>query len=335
MERSGIIAGGNFIMDLTRVIDKYPAEETLSNIISTEASNGGAAYNVLKDLALMGVKFPLTGIGMIGEDDAGKNIISDCNKLGINIDRILRTDRAGTSFTNVMLSIDSGKRTFFHYRGANALLSAEHFSFDENTGKIFHFGYPLLLDNLDIIDAKGRTGASYVLEYAREKGLVVSVDLVSDNNEQFQKIVAPVFPYTDYLFMNEIETEKLTGIKILNHDKPDLVKLKSVAGTILDKGVGYIIMHFPAGAACFSKNSSVFSGSLNFPKNRIAGTTGAGDAFAAGFLYGLHEDFDLKKCLETACCTAASCLLHPTCSGGILPIKQCLSLGEKYGFRDL
>ena len=170
MQRSGIIAGGNFILDLTRVIDKYPDEDTLSNIISTETSNGGAAYNVLKDLALMGVAFPLSGIGMIGDDDAGQRIINDCKSLGINSDRILKTSKAGTSFTDVILSVDSGKRTFFHYRGANALLAPGHFSFNEGQAKIFHFGYPLLLDSLDIIDSNNRTGASYVLEKAREKG---------------------------------------------------------------------------------------------------------------------------------------------------------------------
>ena len=334
MERSGIIAGGNFILDLTRVIDQYPAEETLANIVSTDASNGGAAYNVLKDLALMGVNFHLTGIGMIGKDDAGHRILNDCKKLGIQSDGILTTDKAGTSFTDVMLSVDSGKRTFFHYRGANALLSAEHFTFNDKTGKIFHFGYPLLLDTLDIIDKNGRTGASYVLENARKNGLIISVDLVSDNREQFAEIVTPVFPYTDYLFMNEIETEKLTGIKILDHDNPDLKKLNLVAGLILDKGVGHVIIHFPAGAVCFSKNSSDFTGSLNFPKDRIAGTTGAGDAFAAGFLYALHEDLGKQECLRIASCTAASCLLHPTCSGGILSIKDCLALSGKYGFRD-
>ena len=335
MERSGLIAGGNFIVDLTRVIDNFPAEETLSNIIATEASNGGAAYNVLKDLALMGASFPLTGIGMIGDDEAGMGILSDLDKLGINHDRILKTGKAGTSFTDVMVSAGSGKRTFFHYRGANALLSPEHFSFKDTRAKIFHYGYPLLLDSLDIIDRDGRTGGSRILEEARKNGLRVTVDLVSVNNNRFAEIVSPVFPYTDYLFMNEIETEKLTGINILDHDQPDRDKLKEVAGTILEQGVGTVIIHFPAGAASVSGNSAYFTGRVNIPKAIVAGTTGAGDAFAAGFLYGLHEGLSVQECLKMASCSAATCLLHPTCSGGIQPIKECLALGEKYGFGNL
>jgi len=50
-------------------------------------------------------------------------------------------------------------------------------------------------------------------------------------------------------------------------------------------------------------------------------------------LYGLHEGWDLQKCLETAVCVAAACLAEPTCTAGIKPLKSVLELARKYKFR--
>ena len=75
--------------------------------------------------------------------------------------------------------------------------------------------------------------------------------------------------------------------------------------------------------------------SLNLPAGFIAGATGAGDAFAAGVLFGLHEDLPIETALRYGVATAASCLFGPGTSDGILPIKDCLALAEELGTRDL
>jgi len=64
-----------------------------------------------------------------------------------------------------------------------------------------------------------------------------------------------------------------------------------------------------------------------------AGTAGAGDAFCAGALYGLHEGWDLQKCLLTAVCAAAASLSDPTCTGGMKPLAVVQALQKKYGVR--
>ena len=65
----------------------------------------------------------------------------------------------------------------------------------------------------------------------------------------------------------------------------------------------------------------------------IKGTVGAGDSFAAGMLYGLHESWPIEECLNLATCVSASCLYDTTTSGGILPLDECLALGKRYGYR--
>jgi sugar/nucleoside kinase (ribokinase family) len=335
-KRNGIIAGGNFIRDYTRIIDEYPSEETLANILGIDSNNGGAAYNVLKNLAIAGAKFPLAGIGMIGNDETGKEILRDCKNHHIDISRVSISEKAGTSFTDVMVVKSTGKRTFFHYRGANALLGPEHFNFDQVSSRIFHFGYPLLLDKLDTFDDKGKTLASHVLQAAAESGLIVTMDLVSVNNNRFREIVMPGLPFTDYLFLNEIEAEKLSGISLIADGSVSIPLARSSAEKILGLGVkDSVIIHFPAGCILHSRKQFITQGSILIPPGNIAGATGAGDAFASGFLYGLYENFSPDECLHAAVCMAASCLLHESCSAGILPFDQCLALGKQNGFRTI
>jgi sugar/nucleoside kinase (ribokinase family) len=76
----------------------------------------------------------------------------------------------------------------------------------------------------------------------------------------------------------------------------------------------------------------VWQPALKVPAKYIQGTAGAGDAFCAGVLYGLHEGWELKRCLETAVCTAAASLSDPTCTGGMKPLTACLALAKKFGF---
>jgi hypothetical protein len=53
-ERSGILAGGNWIVDRTKMIDCYPAQDALANIMQEASSTGGAPYNMLIDVARLG-----------------------------------------------------------------------------------------------------------------------------------------------------------------------------------------------------------------------------------------------------------------------------------------
>jgi len=75
--------------------------------------------------------------------------------------------------------------------------------------------------------------------------------------------------------------------------------------------------------------------SVRVPRELIAGTVGAGDAFAAGFLLGLHADWKLQRCLELGVCAAAASLRDATSSAAVEPWKDCLALGRKFGFNGL
>jgi sugar/nucleoside kinase (ribokinase family) len=69
------------------------------------------------------------------------------------------------------------------------------------------------------------------------------------------------------------------------------------------------------------------------PDKYIAGTAGAGDAFCAGVLLGLHEGWELKRCLEAGVCAAGASLSEPSCTAGMKPLAACLALAKKFKFR--
>jgi len=72
--RSGLLSGGNWIVDQVKLIDIYPQPEQLGNIRAQSQGTGGAPYNVLVDLAKSGAPFPLYGAGLVGRDALGERV---------------------------------------------------------------------------------------------------------------------------------------------------------------------------------------------------------------------------------------------------------------------
>jgi len=334
--RPGILAGGNWIIDQVKLIDVYPQREQLANILSQSQGTGGAPYNVLLNLAKLGATFPLLGAGLVGKDQLGQFILEDCKRHKVDTRHLRATSDAPTSFTDVMTEQSNGRRTFFHARGANANWKGDDLDFTRTKARLFHLGYLLLLDELDEPDTKFGTKAARLLSAAQEAGLKTSVDVVSEDSDRFARIVSPALKYVDYCILNEIEAGKTAGFKIRQPDGAlDTVALRHAAGALLQQGVReLVIIHFPEGGfARTRKGEDVWQSSLNLPDKYIAGTAGAGDAFCAGALLGLHEGWDLKRCLEAAVCAAAASLSEPSCTAGMKPLAACLALAKKYKFR--
>lgn len=336
--RNGLLAGGNWIIDFVKMIDVYPGQDALANITeSAVGTNGGAPYNVLSDLARLGVSFPLEAAGVIGQDVNGDHILADCHSMGINIDQLQRIPEAATSFTDVMTVKQTGRRTFFHCRGTNALLRPEHFTFQKTQAKIFHLGYLLLLDELDRPDPQYGTLAGKVLSQAKDAGLMTSVDVVSEDSQRFASVVLPTLPQVDVLFVNEFEAGRITGRTLTGPSGFDWETMKLAAQDLLSAGVRrWVFLHCEEGAIALGKEGQFASlGSVQVPSDRIRGTTGAGDAFAAGVLAGLHEEIAVMDCLRWGIASAAASLQHASASMGIPKLQDCLAFAETYGWRRM
>ncbi len=333
--RTGLLAAGNWIIDQVKMIDVYPQPEQLANIRSQSEGTGGAPYNVLIDLAKSGTPFPLHAAGLVGQDALGEHILKDCRRHKIDVQHLRTTPKAPTSYTDVMTETGHGRRTFFHARGANALWCGDELDFKKINVRIFHLGYLLLLDALDQPDARYGTRAARLLARAQAAGVKTSADVVSEDSDRFARIVNPALKHVDYCILNEIEAGKTTGFRIRpDGGALDTVALRHAAGALLQQGVReLVVVHFPEGAfARTRKGDDFWQPSLKLPPNYIAGTAGAGDAFCAGVLYGLHEGWDLQRCLLTGVCIAAALLADATCTAGVKSLHTSLALARKFGF---
>lgn len=337
MNKTGILAAGNFIIDAVKMINCWPEQEALADIATEAYANGGGAYNVLKDLARLQAPMPLYACGLLGADAYGQRILDDLAAHAIDTRQMHTTTEAATSYTDVMTLQHNGKRTFFHQRGANALFNWHQIDVSSTRPCIFHLAYLLLLNALDTPDAAGRTGASCVLEQAQQAGCITSADLVSVDHPQCKQIVGASLPFIDVLFLNEYEAAKLTGLPTMEDEQLNYAACEAAAKDLLQQGVGrWVILHHPqAVLAAQADGTCYWQPSVALPTERIAGTVGAGDAFAAGVLYGIHDQVDISTCLMWGVCTAAASLLHPASSDGVLPLAECLQLGSTYGYKQL
>jgi sugar/nucleoside kinase (ribokinase family) len=341
--RTGILAGGNWIVDAVKIIDIWPQQDSLANIHHTAKGTGGSPFNVLMDLALMKVPFPLAAVGLVGADDNGAWIVEQCAQHGIGTAELHRTGEAPTSYTDVMTVQSTGRRTFFHARGANALLDAGHFDFSQTAARIFHLGYLLLLDRLDGPSATHGTVAAEVLARAQDAGLKTSIDLVSEDSDRFAQIVLPALRHVDVCIMNEFEAGRVTRRKVRAGDghgigtgELDRAELRSAMEELLAAGVRErVVVHYPEGGCALGADGTwAEHGSVRLPADYIKGAAGAGDAFTAGVLLGWHEGKPVEEALRIGVCAAAANLSAETCTGGLRPLAECLALGEHHGFRE-
>jgi len=331
--RRGIASGGNWIVDKVKTVDRLPGSGMLGNILCEQRSPGGAPANVLNGLARLKAPFPLIGTGVIGNDDASRHLIATFTGLGVDISLLRHTDQAPTSYTDVMQETGSGIRCFYHHRGANALFSPDDVPIDRLTCRIFHLGYILLLDRMDRTDAEYGTVAARLLHDLQAAGIRTSVDVVSEESSRFQTFVPPVLKYVDYLILNEVETARTTNMTVRDGaGRLDGPALAAAVDALYAFGrMEWVAVHMPEGVYVRTGTGRrIARGSLTLPKGFIAGSVGAGDAFCAGMLYGVHEDWTLEDCAHLGTCCAAASLSAPGASEGIGPLADVLALGKRY-----
>lgn len=325
----GITVAGNMIVDNYNVVDVYPEHSTLTTIRQTSSLPGGMVVSCAVDLARLDPTLRIPVVGVIG-DDANGHMIRRALGVYPQID-VDQLHQAGTtSFTDVVESLGDSTRTFFQYRGANALLDVEHFNFDQLEVPMLHVGYALLLDRLDAEDDQYGTRMARLLALAKERGMVTSLDVVSEASDRFTKIVPPALKYTDYCVVNEYEAAMITGVDVEPGGAISLPALKVACQKLLDMGVSrWAVVHWTGGGVALSPTGQwhVFP-SVRLTDQQIKTTTGAGDAFVSGVLAAVANDFPMDVALKAGIGTAAASLLEDSPSAGVGSLGEMLNFYE-------
>lgn len=320
----GIVCAGNWIVDIVHVIDRWPDKSELVTISREVEGIGGGAANVLLALDAFGVDVPLFAMGLVGADQHGATCRAALAGSRADLRWLDSTDRAMTAHTHVM-TIPGDSRTFFYHPGCNDLLSEADLAVEAAAkagAGLFYLGYLNLLGALDALD-KGQTGAGRVLARARAAGMVTCVDLVSKAGPDFAAVVAASLPQIDYLFLNEVEAALATGIAISGPS--DRAGIEKAALALLGAGVNAaVIIHTPA-LGLWAGQTGVVTRQPE-PAAVIVNPLGAGDAFCAGVIWGIHQGWTAERALGLGHRAAAECLKGETATGTI-PALNILTNG--------
>ena len=241
-----------------------------SKDLEKEMASGGSAANTIHGLANLGVETAF--IGTVGEDEIGNFFIDDLKKSGIK--PLLNLSKTPSGLANAMISPD-GERTFGTYLGAAIELSSSDLKAEQFKGyDILHVeGY--LVQNHDLLES--------ILKIAKEQGLEISLDLASynvveDNLEFLKKMVEQ---YVDIVFANEEEAKAFTG------EEPEEA-LNTLAGV-----TKIAIVKVGSKGSMIKENGDIAR--VGVEKTKVVDTTGAGDLYAAGYLYGYVNNFSHEK----------------------------------------
>lgn len=335
--RRGIISAGTWTVDHIKLVDVWPQEEHLADIIGTDMQGGGSGHNLGVDIRKLDPAMPVEAIGLIGMDEGGEFLISKTTETGIDASQLHRSTAAQTSFTDVISVADTGRRTFFHCRGTNDLLSPDHFDFSRTNGSILHLGLIGVHATLDNPWKQEANGWVSILKAAQAAGIKTNLELVSVSESKIRRIALPCIPYLDTLIVNEFELGAISNSPTCNADGvPDQQLCVAAANALFDYSakhngtLGLVAVHSPERAIAISADNQIHCrDSFNINKSDIISAVGAGDAFCAGMLYGLHEQWDINLTLELAHAAAASSLRSATTVGAVESVADCLAFARQ------
>jgi sugar/nucleoside kinase (ribokinase family) len=333
--RRGIVTGGTWCVDHNRVIEFWPAEDAVAEILSDEMQGGGSACNLAIDMRKLDPNLPVETIGLVGDDGEGRFLLDQASMYGIRRSQLVVAEGTRTQFAEAYTSKLSGRRTHIYRAGASSLLAPDDFDLTSTTARILHLGLPGVHKTMDRPYRDDPNGWVTVLRRARDLGIITNLELASIAPERLAPLVLPCLPHLNLLIVNDTEIGVLADRTTVIDGKTNVEACIEAARTILESGnMESVIIHFPAGAVTASRDgSTVMRPSVNVPPEEVIGTNGAGDAFAAGFLYGYHESWSLERCLALAHAAAAASLRSVSTTGAMESWEICLGLAMRWGFR--
>lgn len=295
---SDVTCLGILVADVVgKPVDIIPERGKLTLVDRMELHGGGCANNTGIGLAKIGVK--TTVIGKVGNDGFGDFMVNSLTKSGVDCAGVVRDNETATSATMVMVHGD-GERSFIHYIGANAALTEDDVNWDVvKSSKILHIAGTFLMPSFD-----GEPTAR-VLKKAQEMGVTTALDTCWDSKGNWMKLLEPCLQYVDYAVPSIEEARMITG----KHDPADVAKV------LMDKGVGTVGLKMGS-EGCYIRSKDT---ELSIPIYKVDAidALGAGDAFAAGFLAGIVNDWDLERTGKFANATGAFCVTALGATTGI------------------
>jgi sugar/nucleoside kinase (ribokinase family) len=294
----GVLVADIFVPPLTR----FPASGELMLVDNLPLSTGGCAANTAIDLAKLGIQVSV--VGKTGNDVFADFISSDLKAHNIDTSGIKTTPTAPTSRT-VILPIIGEDRRYIHTLGANAELKVTDVDRQQVAqSRILYVGGYCLFPGFkqdELVE---------LFKFARSKGVKTILDVAGVNPELGLAQVQQVLPYTDAFLPNNDEAFLLTGETDPLKQAEALLQCGTQTAVITLGGEGVIALTHQS-----RLRASAF-------KIKFVDGSGGGDAFDAGFIYGMLNDWDLARKLEFASAIGASACTRLGTTAGVFTLNE-------------
>lgn len=275
-----VVTAGLHVADvLGRYVDAIPPGQGLALLDEIRLTVAGTAAATAVDLARLGV--PVATVGAVGDDALGVFLRSTLAAEGVDVGALAVRDERPTSATMLPIRRD-GSRPALHVIGSNAaILPGDLASIDLADVEVLHLGGTCLLPGID--------GAPSVelLRRAREAGVSTTMDFIPTGGAGDRDAVLPCLPFVDYLFPSEEDALSFAGAATLDE----------AIDFYLDAGVSTLVITRGAAGVSISTRDER---DMRLPAYAVdvVDTTGCGDAFSAGFIWGLTEGADIAEAAE-------------------------------------
>ncbi len=274
-------------------------------------SAGGCAANVAVNLRRLGRSVEV--IGKVGQDSLGQFVIDELKKQGIGTGWICKSKDHPTSAT-VILNVRGEDRRYLHCIGANRDFSAADISREALQGaKILDVGGYMAMPGFAAADLQS------LFRKAKQAGLTTVLDVVipAGTSDAAQHVL-PALPYTDYFLPNTDEAKLLTGIADPLQQARELARHNPQTTVVVTLG--------SRGSLAVKGHQVVETPAYPMPS---VDESGAGDAFAAGLIVSLLENWPLEFALRFAAAVGASCTRAVGCSAGVFQFQEALNFVKR------
>ncbi len=260
------------------VVPQYPAFDTKTRFLEHRQSAGGQTATAMVALKRLGLNTAYAG--RFGSDAEGRFGLQSIEASGVNTDFVEVVEGARNQVAFIIIDFRSGERTIIWDRDDRLAYGAEDAPIaSASRGRVLH------------LDAHDPHACVRMAQAARAGGVIVSADI--DNVYAGQPELLPLI---DVLITSREYPHRLFGLR---DERASLVEMKARFGSPV---VGMTLG--ARGALLYLEGQFIDSPAYQVPGG-CRDTTGAGDAFHAGFIYGLLKGEDVETCLLLANATAA------------------------------
>lgn len=293
-----ILGFGALNVDRIYYVDDIPEKDEESFVTGIEVHAGGSAANTVVGISRLGLKSGM--IGKTGEDSDGDFIINELRKEDVDVTGIVRSE--GRSGNAIILVDKSGNRAIIVDSGVNDELRFEEIDPDYiSRFKMIHLTSFVCRESQESFKSQTRIAKEFDTDISFDPGMIYA-------KKGFRSI-REIIKRTKIFMPNRAEIELLTE-----------EKYREGARTVLDAGAEIVVVKLGEDGCYITDGDSEIRVPA-FPV-KIVDTTGAGDAFNAGFIFAYLKGMELEKCGKIGNLVAACCIQHRGARRGLPNIKE-------------